>query len=125
MRIWVDSEASRDGGRALWGIPKELASFELSSDDRTAHVRAADDRGEIATARLRRWAALPGRLPVGFSVVQWLDGRAKVSRVRARAGVEITATGLDVAERGPLGFLRGRRPLIGFTLRDFVMRFGA
>ena len=25
--IWVDSETSRDGGRALWGIPKGLASF--------------------------------------------------------------------------------------------------
>ncbi|MFF0148794.1 acetoacetate decarboxylase family protein [Amycolatopsis sulphurea] len=26
-QIWVDSEISRDGGRALWGIPKDLASF--------------------------------------------------------------------------------------------------
>ena len=27
--IWVDSVASRDGGRALWAIPKELCDFTL------------------------------------------------------------------------------------------------
>lgn len=27
--IWVDSAASRDGGRALWGIPKDLADLTL------------------------------------------------------------------------------------------------
>src|SRR4051812_35716784 len=28
-QIWVDSAASRAGARAMWGIPKELAEFEL------------------------------------------------------------------------------------------------
>ncbi len=27
-RIWVDSAQSRIGGRELWAIPKELASFD-------------------------------------------------------------------------------------------------
>src|SRR4051794_26745003 len=27
--IWVDSTASRDGGRALWGIPKDLADLTI------------------------------------------------------------------------------------------------
>ena len=27
--IWVDSVVSRDGGRALWAIPKELYDFTL------------------------------------------------------------------------------------------------
>ena len=27
--IWVDSEASRDGGRDLWAIPKQLADFDV------------------------------------------------------------------------------------------------
>ncbi|MBA8815369.1 acetoacetate decarboxylase [Microbacterium halimionae] len=26
-QIWVDSEASRAGGRELWGIPKQLETF--------------------------------------------------------------------------------------------------
>ncbi len=29
--IWVDSESSLRGGRELWGIPKELARFELAT----------------------------------------------------------------------------------------------
>ena len=28
LAIWVDSPASRDGGRELWGIPKGLATFD-------------------------------------------------------------------------------------------------
>ena len=40
--IWVDSAASRDGGRALWGIPKDLAHIELrpAADGATAAVAA-------------------------------------------------------------------------------------
>ena len=29
--IWVDSPASMAGGRALWGIPKELCDFTLET----------------------------------------------------------------------------------------------
>ncbi|WP_392959099.1 acetoacetate decarboxylase family protein [Streptomyces sp. LN245] len=39
--IWVDSAASMAGGRELWGIPKEMADFDI---DRTMAVRAKPRR---------------------------------------------------------------------------------
>lgn len=120
VRIWVDSAASRDGGRALWGIPKDLATFAFRGED----FAAEDEKGPIATGTVRPRLPLPGRLPVGFSVVQWRDGAAKVSRVRARARVALASATFAADPAGPLGFLAGRRPLVSFSLRDFAMSFG-
>ncbi|MFD5827225.1 acetoacetate decarboxylase family protein [Lentzea sp. NPDC060358] len=40
--IWVDDETSRRGARAMWGIPKEMAEFELAAEPRlTAAARVA------------------------------------------------------------------------------------
>lgn len=120
VRIWVDSEASRDGGRALWGIPKELARFTVEGSFHAAE----DDKGPIAVAVLRPRRALPWRLPVRFAVVQWLDGRAKVSPVRSTALLAPTTVTFDADPSGPLGFLAGHRPFASFSLRDFRMSFG-
>jgi hypothetical protein len=118
--IWVDSEPSRAGGRALWGIPKELASFEFAA----GRFAARDEKGALAVGTSRRRLSLPGRLPVRFAVVQELARRAKVSPVRSRARVELAAASFTADPAGPLAFLAGRRPLASFALRDFRMRFG-
>jgi hypothetical protein len=120
VRIWVDSETSRDGGRELWGIPKDLATFDFAG----ARFAAADDKGAIASGTVRPRLGLPGRWPVAFSIVQWLDGAAKVSPVRSRAGVSLSSARWSVEPAGPLGFLAGRRPLLSFSMRDFRMSFG-
>lgn len=118
--IWVDSEASRDGGRALWGIPKGLASFDFAPPA----YAARDDEGPIATGTVRPAWWLPGRWPVGFHVVQWLGGTAKLSPVRSRARLAVSRAQLDADPTGPLAFLAGRKPLASFTIGDFRMRFG-
>ena len=118
--IWVDSVASRDGGRALWGIPKELASFVFDGGDRSAR----DDEGPLATGTVRPRLRLPGRWPVRFRIVQWLDGRAKVSPVRSTASVSSGAATLRGRPERTAGFLAGRRPLLSFSLGDFRMAFG-
>ncbi|MEO9138828.1 MAG: acetoacetate decarboxylase family protein [Jatrophihabitans sp.] len=120
VAIWVDSPASRDGGRALWGIPKDLASFDFSADG----FQAWDERGGIATGSVRPRVNLPGRLPVSFSVVQWRNGAAKVSSVRSKAKVALSSATFAPDPDGPLGFLSGHRPLVSFSMRDFVMSFG-
>ena len=116
VRIWVDSVESRDGGRALWGIPKGLADFTFDGDTFEA-------KG-IARSTVRERRRLPRRWPVSFHVVQWLDGAAKLSPVRSTAAVAISHATLDADTDGPLAFLAGHRPLISFSLRDFRMSFG-
>src|SRR5690349_7682073 len=79
--IWVDSVPSRDGGRALWGIPKDLADIELRASPGGDLVAAAstgpepgDVPGPIGSAALRPGPRLPGRWPTPLSVVQALGG---------------------------------------------------
>jgi hypothetical protein len=119
--IWVDSEISRDGGRALWGIPKGLAKFTFAGE----HFAAADDDGPIATGTVRPLAWLPGRWPLGFRLVQWLNGAAKISPVRSKARLGLARARMDADPSGPLAFLAGRRALVSFSVGDFRMSFGS
>jgi len=111
--IWVDSPASRAGGRALWAIPKELAEFE----DRG--LRAVG----IASARLRR---IRGTLkaPAGFRVAQERDGRALITPVRGSAAVSPARAGWTFEPAGPLAHLAGLRPLAHLVIRRFHLVFG-
>jgi len=119
--IWVDSPTSRDGGRELWGIPKELAELDFPTPSGPAtHARA----GGIAEARLAAGPRLPGRWPARFSVIQVLGGQPKTSPVRARAAVRLAKATWQVVPDGPLAYLAGRRPLLTLALRDFRMGFG-
>lgn len=119
-RIWVDSEASRDGGRALWGIPKELAEFEFHGADFTA----TEDGHAIARGTVRPFAWLPGRWPVRFTVAQILDGRVKVTPVRSRSRLGLSRARFAADPSGPLAFLARRRPVLTLTIGDFRMQFG-
>jgi hypothetical protein len=118
--IWVDSAASRDGGRELWGIPKDLASFSFSA----GAASAVTPDGPIASSLLSG-RGLPPRLPAGFRVVQDLAGRAVTTPVRSTARYGPARVAWTVAPGGPLRFLAGRRPLLSFVAADFRMRFGA
>jgi Acetoacetate decarboxylase (ADC) len=118
--IWVDNEVSRDGGHALWGIPKELARFTSGGGT----FAAVDDKGPIATGTVRVLAWLPGRWPTRFHLVQWLNGAAKISPVRSRSRLGLSRARLDADGSGPLAFLAGRRALVSFSVGDFRMSFG-
>lgn len=130
VRIWVDNVASRDGGRALWAIPKELATFEIDTlpgrRTRFCATTDADATSEpIAVGSVRRGVRLPGRWLVRFFVAQSQSGTAKLSPVRTRSGITLTGGGWIVEPFGPLGFLAGRRALLTVSLRDFQMIFGS
>lgn len=109
--IWVDSAASRDGGRELWGVPKELAAFGGAD---TSVVMTAGERRVAATTSL---GGSLGWWPVRLSIVQRLDGHAKATPVSARALVRRSRTTWD-------GLFAGRRPVLGLSLTDCTMRFG-
>jgi hypothetical protein len=120
MDIWVDSVASRDGGRELWGIPKDLADLVV---DAGPH-RAAVDGAEIAAARFTRGARLPGRWPVPMAVSQRLAGAVVTTKVRGTAALRLGRAAWTAAAGGPLRYLSGRRPLLTMTIADFRLRFG-
>ena len=113
--IWVDSEASRDGGRALWAIPKDLATFLV----RPGAMHVGEGLGRLDLLRLRD---LPGRWPLRFRVVQERDGRSVVTPVGGTLRVQL-ARGRWSFD-GVLSFLSGRRPLLTVRARRFRLLFG-
>jgi hypothetical protein len=116
-RIWVDSVASRDGGRCLWAIPKELADFEVA---RHASY-AAQGIGSLTVRRVRR---LPPRLPLDFRIAQDRAGTLLVSPVSGRIRWGRASARWSLAHDGPLGFLAGRKPLATLACRPFHLLFG-
>jgi hypothetical protein len=83
--IWVDNQASLWGGRYIWGIPKELATFIWHTDT----VQVTDQHGLIVTltvninAARAPWLWMPAPGFFGFR-----DGRSlyTLARTQARLG---------------------------------------
>ena len=115
--IWVNSVASRDGGRELWAIPKDLADFEVAPH----RSYAAQGIGSLAVRGVRR---LPWRLPLRFRVAQDRSGTLLVSPVNGRSRFGLATARWSLAGHGPLGFLDGRRPLTTVACRPFHLLFG-
>ena len=82
--IWVDSEESLWGGRRIWGLPKELASFAWEGDT----VRVTDEEGPIATLSVDRSEASSPRIGTVAPGFGRLDGRWIYTKgsVRGRPG---------------------------------------
>ncbi len=128
--IWVDSAASRDGGRALWAVPKELAELDLEETrvGPTAHTAFAArvDGREVAAGQ---FAGAPGaalvRAPFAGSTAQLRPDGTEVSAAIRGTARSLPALGSwDFAPDGPLGFLHGRRPVVSFRLSDVRLTFG-
>lgn len=119
-QIWVDSTASRDGARALWGIPKELAAFGAPA----AAVAAGGPGSAVVRVRTRPRRWLPGRVRLTFTTAQRLDGADHRAAHRLSARVGGLRSAWDFTAAGPLGHLARRRPLLTLRLAGTLV-FGA
>ena len=127
--IWVDSERSRDGGRALWALPKELADLHVEDGRMGPAYRtawSAHIAGEPVAAARFTGANLPAvRTPLMFSTSQQReDGTTVVARVSGSAR-SLPGTGRwEFGGDGPLAWMRGQRQLLSFRVSDFRLDFG-
>jgi Acetoacetate decarboxylase (ADC) len=128
--IWVDSVPSRDGGRSLWAIPKDLAEVHLERRspgplDRTS-CDANINGSPIAAARFLEARVPSLRTPFRFTVMQEReDGAPVVTSVSGTSRNMPVRGRWDFGAHGPLAWLQGRRPVASFRLGDFRMTFGA
>ncbi|NEY32350.1 acetoacetate decarboxylase [Streptomyces sp. PRKS01-65] len=121
--IWVDSEESRAGGRALWGVPKEPAVFTVTGRDGfSARARAA--HGQECAARFRALTRISLRLPVAFRVAQTRAGRLHLTPVRCRGRIRPARASWDAGPLTPGGGPRRPRPLLSLLYEDARMLFG-
>ncbi len=141
--IWVDSVPSRDGGRALWAIPKDLCDFTLEHRHTGVVSRAtwsASTDRLIAGAVFTDLSRVSPRLPfpgigtrqpplpdaTSDTGVPDVDDSAPVTAVLRGSARAMACRGTwDLAPTGPLGWLRGQRQLASFRMADFKMLFGA
>jgi hypothetical protein len=122
-RIWVDHPSSAAGGRTLWGIPKQLATFQVRVGP-PFEGSAETDGQAIASLRFHPDLTLPGRWRVSVRTIQMLAGCWKIAEARSRARVQFGRAAWGFAASGPLGFLAGRKPLFSIRLADMEIRFG-
>jgi len=134
--IWVDSEESREGGRSLWAIPKDLSVFDVTADNPRSPMEAtislqaqspatSGPGQQIASARFSAPRLLLPRVPFrgstwqtrddGSTVVASLTGSSRSAPVRGRWTFD---------PDGPLAWLAEAKPTVSFVMRDFRMSFG-
>lgn len=128
--IWVDSPASRDGGRSLWAIPKDLAELHVLDRPTGPAARTSCDAniaGSAVAAARFTGARLPAvRMPFRFTVAQQReDGTPVVTPVSGSSHALPALGRWDFGADGPLSWLHGRTPVASFRLRDFRLTFGA
>lgn len=127
--IWVDSAASRDGGHALWAIPKDLADLRMHERDIGPVSRtswdATIDGSAVASVRATGVQAPVLRTPFRFGVSQQREnGTTVVAGVSGSARIMPWLVRWDFAAHGPLGWLRGHRPVTSLRMTGFRLRFG-
>lgn len=127
-QIWVDSPASRVGGRALWAIPKDLATSHRSTNGRPADRTEFHLPDGAPILRLDRHPGrrlTPQRVTIPIPTAQREGATAVTTHNTVNATVRTTSARWQVAVDGPLGWLAGRRPLGSVTLTDAHLTFGA
>lgn len=122
-RIWVDSPASMVGGRANWGLGKELATLEHDPRHRDWRVSAGDD--ELVRLRHRPWGPpLPVVKPGALApLLQVWEGRDVRTDFRARALVRPTRLQEVRVHPERVADLRGRRLVAACSVERFAMTF--
>lgn len=121
-RIWVDSEASRDGGRALWAIPKDIAHFGVHPH--SSYV-ASEGENTIGSLDVHSAKVVPITVPVGCSVAQDRDGELLITTVRGRGHIGVAKAHWAFNPGGPLDYLADQRVLLTLVLRPFRIVIGA
>lgn len=143
-QIWVDSPASQAGGRTLWAIPKDLATSTGPKDHHAVERTEFRTLDGVPIARLDRRSGrrlTPGRVSVPLPTAQ-REGASPVATAQREGPLAVTPHNTvtahnrvtatvgtarahwQVAARGPLGWLTGRRPLATIALTNADLAFG-
>ena len=129
--IWVDSPASRAGGRELWAIPKHLCDFTFETGHRGpvsgTEWSASLERRSIARASFTDVSRAALRTP--FRGGTWqppleTGDAPRTAMLRGSARALPCRGRWEFDPAGPLGWLAGRRQLASFRMAGFRMTFG-
>jgi hypothetical protein len=124
--IWVDSASSKQGGRELWGVPKELARFEFDHHAPGGGFsgQAWDESGRpLLSGHFSEGLGLPGsvRPKLALPSLQPLRGQMHGALASIQSAPKVVRARYTVPPESPLAALgiAGRTPLMSTWLKDF------
>lgn len=129
-QIWVSSPASRAGGRALWGIPKELMNAHRRSTGRRLQaLYRGGDRTILAETSVSVRRSIPGTWSLPLPTVQRAGEAASHPSTFIRSSNSVRGR-LHLAQTqwtfgSSLSWLQGRRPVLGAAITQARVVFGA
>lgn len=131
--IWVDSPQSRTGGRELWAIPKDLATFDVTptaahrthSSAPVTRTMSLDGTVVASLTSTDGRRILPGMPHLPLTLAQHLDGRTVISHNNLFTQLRTLRAEWTFDADGPLGYLAGRAPVLSVALADSSIVFGS
>lgn len=97
--IYVDNPNSVQGGREIWGLPKELAQFTWAAPDRLSVQVSQDDR---LLCSLQGYPRSPGiRLPIAAPIMSQIQAQFCTFTGQGTLNWHLMASHLDVADDSP------------------------
>jgi|GEM_PF-4958606 len=123
----VDSERSRQGGRALWSLPKVMQQFQWNTTAATAEVTLMD---EHSTSQIALRSKLGGKLPLlPIPVVPCMSMRGPRCQIFALTGMlndvkRARITALEIPHDSIYAPLQPllRRPHLALYIQTFWLR---
>ncbi len=122
--IWVDSEVALRGGRALWGVPKELARFQIAASP-VSRIESYTHEGMLAWSSFEARWRWPFRSRARAIVIQTNRGALQYTPVTASARIAFGSARWQLTDASPLRILAGRRPVLSVGVTEAQVRFGA
>ncbi len=114
-RLYVDNPASLAGGRAIWGVPKEKATFDVAVRGAERTVVVHGRRGDVC--RLRASAKRTGlRMALPLPALGMDDDRFLFFTGRLHARIGLTRATVEMPPDGDFASLGLERPKISFWL---------
>jgi hypothetical protein len=123
-RIWVDSAASVSGGRAIWHLPKDLASFELGPFESGTHVAVRAENRPLCDI----WfTAARGAVPIRLRVPSFGSAGGTVHPFTANVGASVGLARVHVhfPADGPFAAFNAATTLAAWRYRRLSLRVGA
>lgn len=118
--IYVDDVSSVNGGRDIWGLPKQLAEFAWTED--TIEV-SQQGRLLCGAARRSRWFSLPNswQLPITGQVFCQRKSELALFKSRVQGQTHIASTQLTVPPTSPFAHLALEQPWLEIELTDLKL----
>ncbi|MNR86730.1 acetoacetate decarboxylase [compost metagenome] len=107
--IYVDDETSLQGGRSIWGLPKELATFEwesLAERGSNSTLLRVSQHGKLILDfwAAPRWVAAPTAFDL--PIISLVEGRPSPWHARISSRTRMTSTHLEIPPDAPFAGLR-------------------